>query len=222
MGYRKLTLLGLTTIFLLIGCQEEVNNQIDAQTEVDIESISIEKQEEQRRTYTYEDYKVIFDRAVVESEKFKENDELLKKWLIRILAEEQLLYKTDLTEKQVLQVARQRMHESEMWKDFAKDQYGISFTEEELDQFITEGPEKDLLSNSEDLDESSRIQYQAYSVALGLTLKDLIRQFDRDLHERNVIWLKLRPKLEKKYEIGDNNRLLEKFQEEITEKSLKK
>ncbi|KZE69099.1 hypothetical protein AWM68_02205 [Fictibacillus phosphorivorans] len=76
--------------------------------------------------------------------------------------------------------------------------------EEEVDQFIKAGP-----------DHSDLPQHLAYADALGLSLDQLNHQFDRDLYEKNVMWLKLKPKLEKKYGAISNHALVEKYEAEI-------
>jgi len=43
----------------------------------------------------------------------------------------------------------------------------------------------------------------------------LNHQFDRDLYEKNTIWLRLIPVLEKKYGTTDNNKLVERYEAEV-------
>lgn len=221
----SLILISVATIFVFsLITNDDISETQDnskfankVENEVEVEWKSIEEQEEQRRTYTYQDYKTVYNQVVAEAKKFDVDDTLLNKWIIRILAEEKLLTNTDFTIGQVVHLAKQRMEENETWKNFAIEQYGISITDEEVDQFITDGPEASFRS-VEGLDSSYQNEYKAYAEALGLTLGQLLHQHDRDLHERNVIWLKLQPMLAEKYSIEDNNLLLEKYQEEINEK----
>ncbi|MGD6801047.1 hypothetical protein [Rossellomorea aquimaris] len=196
----KMLTLWVTAILLISGCQPK------AKTEIEIEMKSREEQQMMLETYTLEDYKKVFDEAVSEANKL-ESDEQLNKWIIRTLANEKLLYETELTDEEVLDLAEREMEEYEVWISIAKEEYGITVTDEEIDEFIKEGP-----------DTSDLPQHQAYADALGLTLEELNHDFDRDLYKKNVIWLKLKPQLEKKYGTNDNNKQIEKYEEEVKKK----
>ncbi|WP_113929641.1 hypothetical protein [Bacillus sp. P14.5] len=169
----------MSAIILMTGCQSQ------ADTELDIEMKSEEEQQRIFETYTYDDYRKIFDEVVSEAGKL-EDDKKLNKWIIRTLGQEKLLYEKDLSDDEVLELAEQAMVEDKVWKSIAEEEYGITVTDEEVDQFIKEGPDKSDLP-----------QQQAYAEALGLSLEELNHDFDRDLYEKNVIWLKLKPHLEK-------------------------
>ncbi|MDR7074669.1 hypothetical protein [Fictibacillus barbaricus] len=101
------------------------------------------------------------------------------------------------------------MEEDEVWKSIAKNKYKVSTTQKEVDNYIKEGP-----------DTSDLPQHRAFADAMGLSLEELNHNFDRDIYEKNVIWLKLKPKLEKKYNTTNNNEQIEKYNEEV-EKQLK-
>ncbi|TYR75797.1 hypothetical protein FZC79_09255 [Rossellomorea vietnamensis] len=196
----KLLTLVVPVIFLITGCQTK------EKAELEIEMKSEEEQQKILETYILEDYKKVFDEAVSEANKL-ESDEQLNKWIIRTLANEKLLYETELTDEEVLDLAEREMEEYEVWISIAKEEYGITVTDEEIDEFIKEGP-----------DTSDLPQHQAYADALGLTLEELNHDFDRDLYKKNVIWLKLKPQLEKKYGTNDNNKQIEKYEEEVKKK----
>ncbi|MGF2615039.1 hypothetical protein FZC84_22445 [Rossellomorea vietnamensis] len=187
----------MSAIILMTGCQSQ------ADTELDIEMKSEEEQQRIFETYTYDDYRKIFDEVVSEAGKL-EDDKKLNKWIIRTLGQEKLLYEKDLSDDEVLELAEQAMVEDKVWKSIAEEKYGITVTDEDVDQFIKEGPDKSDLP-----------QQQAYAEALGLSLEELNHDFDRDLYEKNVIWLKLKPHLEKKYDTSDNNEQVEKYEEEV-------
>lgn len=193
----KLYVLCAMAIILITGCQSNAN------TGVEIKMKNEEEQKEILDTYTFDDYKKVLDEVVADANKFEE-DEQLKKWIIRTLAQEKLYYETDLTDEQVVTLSKQAMEEDKAWKTIAKDEYGITVTKEEVDNFIKEGP-----------DTSDLPQHLAFAEALGLTLEELNHDFDRDIYEKNVIWLKLKPELEKKYDITDNNKQVEKYEEEV-------
>lgn len=196
----KMLTLWVTVILLISGCQPKAN------TEIEIEMKSGEEQQLMLETYTLEDYRKVFDEVVSEANKL-ESDEQLNKWIIRTLAQEKLYYETELTDEEVVELAEREMEEDEVWKSIAKEEYGITITDEEVDEFIKEGPDTSNLS-----------QQQAYADALGLTLEKLNHDFDRGLYEKNVMWLKLKPQLEKKYGTKDNNKQIEKYEEEVKKK----
>lgn len=184
-------------MIIISGCQSKAN------TQVEIKMKSEEEQKEIVDTYTFDDYKKVFDEAVSEANKL-EDDEQLRKWIIRTLAQEKVYYETDLTDVQVIELSKQAMEREKVWKSIAKVEYGINVTDEEIDHYIKEGP-----------DTSDLPQHLAYADALGLSLEELNHDFDRDIYEKNVIWLKLKPELEKKYATTDNNQQVERYEEEV-------
>ncbi|MCA1054028.1 hypothetical protein LCM10_03430 [Rossellomorea aquimaris] len=123
------------------------------------------------------------------------------------VAQESLSYETELTDDQVMELAKRNRDLDEAWKTHANEGYGITVTPEEVDDYIKEGP-----------DTSDLPQHQAYADALGLSLEELNHDFDRDLYEKNVIWLKLQPVLEKKYDTANNNELVKRYEEEVGER----
>ncbi len=189
----------VTSIFLITGCQTELKK-------VEIEMKSEDEQKQMLDTYTYDDYKRVFEGVMSVAAAYDENEQLVK-WIIRTLAMEKLYYKTDLTDEEVVHLSKKAMDEDKVWKLIAKEEYGIKVTEDEVDKNIQEGP-----------DTSDLPQHLAYADALGMSLVELNHNFDRDLYEKNVIWLKLRTELTEKYNITDNNQLVEKYGEEVKTK----
>ncbi|WP_142323630.1 hypothetical protein [Bacillus sp. AFS015802] len=184
-------------VFLLAGCQSNEHNQVE---------VKMKSEEELKKianTYTYDDYKRVFDDVISEAEGLEKNEKL-NKWIIRILAAEKLSYQTDLTEDQVVQLAEKAMKEDNVWKSIAQEEYGISATEKEVDTYIQTGP-----------DTSDLPQHRAFADALALSLKELNHEFDYDIYEKEVMWLKLVPQLKKKYDSTDNNTLVEEYEEEV-------
>ncbi len=179
------------------GCQSSDN------ADIEVKMKSNEELKEIADSYTYEDYKRVLEGAVAEANEL-EKDGKLNKWIIRILAQEKLNYETDLTDEQVVKLAEKAMEEDKVWKSVAEDKYGITVSEAEVDRYIKEGPDTFDLP-----------QMQAYADALGLSLEELNHNFDKNIYEKNVIWLKLKPELEKKYGITDNNKQVEKYEEEV-------
>ncbi|WP_345240972.1 hypothetical protein [Pontibacillus salipaludis] len=198
---RKLVVIGLMGMALLTGCQSTSDPQVEIKMKSD------EDQTEILNTYTFEDYRRVYGEAISESSQFDDQDDQLNKWIIRTLAQEKLYYETDLTQEEVVEVSKQAMEEDRVWKSIAENDYGVKVSDEEIDQFITEGPDK-----------SDVPQHLAYAEALGFSLKELNHDYDRDLYEKNVLWMKLKPKLEKKYGVLSNNELIKKYEEEVANK----
>lgn len=194
---KKLMLLS-SIILLLSACTPDTDDKITIKLKTEKE------QKEMFETFTYDDYKKIFDKVVKESKTMKTDDEVLQKWIVRTLANEHMYYKTDLSAGEVIQLSKKKQQELTDWINYAKTEYGVSATSAEIDNYLKEGPDK-----------SKDIQHKAFAEALGLTLKELNHTFDRDLYEKNVIWLKLRPKLENKYGTSDNNVLIDKYEKEV-------
>jgi hypothetical protein len=183
-------------LIVLSSCQSK--------DEIEIKMKSEQKQKEMLDSYTYEDYKRVYDKVVTESKKINKDKEILNKWIIRTLATEALYYENDLSSEQVVNLAQQKMEEHRLWVSYATEHYGIQVNSDMVDKYITDGPDK-----------SSIPQHLAYADALGITLKDLNHTFDRDLYEKNVIWLELKPLLEKEYGTISNNELIKKYEKAI-------
>jgi hypothetical protein len=197
MKFLKLVAYCVTALFLFTGCQSSDD------AEIEVKMKSNEELKEISDTYTYEDYKRVLEEVVAEANEF-EKDGKLNKWIIRTLAQEKLNYETDLTDEQVIKLAEKSLEQDKVWKSIAEDKYGVTVTETEVDKYIKEGPDTFDLP-----------QMQAYADALGLSLEELNHNFDRDIYEKNVIWLQLKPELEKKYGITDNNKQVDKYEEEV-------
>lgn len=196
---------GIAMVLLLGGCQSLANIQ---KTD-DLIEIKVNSKEEQMETvgnYTIDDYRKIFKDIVQEADTYKTEAELLSRWIIRTLGQEKLYFKTDLTKEQVRLLANQQMKRDKAWKAHAKKKYSITLTDEEIDRYIENGPDK-----------SDIPKQLAFAEALGMTLKEYNHNFDRDLYEKNVIWNKLRPLLKEKYDTKNNNTLVEKYEEEYSE-----
>lgn len=189
-----------------------------SQVPIEVEFKSFEEQQVQLETYTYEDYKGLFDIVVAETKEYEVEGEVLRKWLIRTLVNVELFYETDLTKDEIMGLAKQQMEENETWKQFVYEHYKITITEEEVKTFIQEGPMASLKPDSDDLSEGNKGMIQAFVDSFNLTIEEYNYQFERDIHERNVIWGKLQPLLTEKY--GTTSSLHEKYNKEV-EGSLK-
>jgi hypothetical protein len=200
MGYKKIKILSiyLLVFFLITGCQTEESKQVKIKMKSELE------QKEILESYTYDDYKKVFKQAIEEAKKLEKDNKELNKWIIRTLVQEKLYYETDLNDEEVFQLSKESLREDNAWKSIAKNKYGVSVTVKEVDNFIKQGP-----------DTSSLPQHLAYADALGLSLEELNHNFDRDIYEKNVIWIKLKPVLEQKFGVTNNNFLVEKYEAEV-------
>ncbi|KGX92492.1 hypothetical protein N781_16535 [Pontibacillus halophilus JSM 076056 = DSM 19796] len=198
----KLLITCTSTIVLITGCHSEASTHV----EIKMEMKSEEEQIHMLETYTFDDYKRLLDEALSQATNMNP-DAHLEKWVIRTIVEDKLYYVSDLTDKQIEHLSEQAMKEDQLWKTIAREDYNITVTDKEIEEYIRNGP-----------DTSDFPQHLAYAEALGLTLEELNHEFDRDLYEKNVMWLKLKPKLAKKYGITENNAQVEKYEEEVQER----
>lgn len=201
-GLKPLLLIA-TAVLLASGCEAK------AASEIQIKMKTVDEQREILETYTLKDYKTLYENVLNEAKRL-EKDEDLQKWVIRTLAQEKLLFATDLSDKQVKALAKEAMNKDKLWKTIAKKQYGIAASDAEIDRYIKEGP-----------DTSGLPQHLAIAETLNMNLDEYNHGFDRDIYEKAVIWQKLKPELEKKYNTTNNETLAKKFDEEV-EKNYKK
>ncbi|AQQ52596.1 hypothetical protein [Planococcus lenghuensis] len=195
---------------LLAGCEETG----ETEAAVEVEMKSMEEQQKQLETFTYEDYRMVFDEAAARAEELATEDDLLNKWILRVLADDELLYASDFSDEEAIRFARQEMVENEAWKRYAQEEYGVSITETEVDEFITKGPIASLDPDSDlAYDESYMAMQKAIADSLGLTQEELEYEFQRDLYERAVIWEKLEPELTEKY--GESADVRAEYNEEV-------
>ncbi|TFD94450.1 hypothetical protein [Jeotgalibacillus sp. R-1-5s-1] len=184
-------------VLTIAGCQPVAGEQID------IVFKTPEEQHQMLETFTYEDYKNVYDQAIAEAKTYDTNDSL-KKFIIYTLTEEALYYETDLNQDQVIQLAEQQKDELATWIRLASEKYGVTVSDEELDEFISQGPDKSDLP-----------EHQAFADALGLTLEELNHDYERDLYEKNLMWLELEQILKEEYKTSDPQQIIELFEEEV-------
>ncbi|TCI26869.1 hypothetical protein EVJ32_03690 [Exiguobacterium sp. SH5S4] len=195
--FKSFLLCTLSLVIFTTACQSATSSPL---------TIDMKSEEEQRQVvdnFAFDDYKALFDDVITEANQF-DVEEPLRKWVIRTLSQEKLYYETDLTNEQVITLSTEAMKQSIAWKTVAKEKYNIHVTEEEIDRYIQQGPDRSDLPS-----------HLAYASALGLSLHQLNHQFDRDLYEKNTIWLKLKLELEKKYQTDDNNELVDRYEAEV-------
>ncbi|MRX74270.1 hypothetical protein GJU40_19310 [Bacillus lacus] len=110
------------------------------------------------------------------------------------------------------------------WVKYAEDEYGIKVTPQEIDEWISNGPDKFPVDTQ-----------KAYAEALGMSLKELNHTYYRDQYEKWVMWEKLSPLVAEKYgikevdyenieiqentpadEMNFNNKVLSLYEKEVT------
>ncbi|WP_404408170.1 hypothetical protein [Jeotgalibacillus malaysiensis] len=197
----QIYLLFIATIFFLSGCAPEES------AVADIEMKSNEELSVMTDSFTQDDFYNKLSHVMEEAENFEAEGDL-EKWIIRTLSEEALYYAEDLTEDEIIVIAKERLTEDQVWKEIAEKKYGVTVSEEELNQYI------DNITQSFE----SPLQL-AYADVLGLTVEQLNHGFDLDVYEKNLLWEKLKPKLEEEYGTSDSNKLVERYNEEVSEGS---
>jgi plasmid maintenance system antidote protein VapI len=193
---KKQSLFFIIVIFLLllIGCQEQNEPTTDAPLDNFFANTEL----------NYGEYVFIFEDVVERARALNLKDKTLEKWVIRALGDEKLSNKRDLTQDEALKIAKENQAENQAWISVAEEKYEVIVTEEELDQWISAGP-----------DQSEIPQQKAFADALKLSLEELNHEFDRELYKQTLLWEKLIPVLEKKYDTKDQEVLLDKYMEQV-------
>ncbi|NMH75475.1 hypothetical protein HF078_20560 [Bacillus sp. RO2] len=155
---------------------------------------------------SYEEYKFIMEYIVDRAKDMEIENKNLEKWVIRAIGDERLMNKRDLTKEEALEKAKYNLRYYETFMTVAENKYNITVTEEELDTWITEGP-----------DQSDVPQHKAYAEALGLTLVELNHNYDRDLYEQTMVMEKLQSVLFEEYDTSDIDEVRDRFTEEVEE-----
>ena len=155
---------------------------------------------------SYEEYKFILEYIVDRAKEMEIENKELEKWVIRAIGDERLMNKRDLTKEEALEEAEYNHKYYETFMSVAKTKYNVTVTEEELDNWITEGP-----------DQSDVPQHKAYAEALGLTLEELNHDYDRDLYEQTMVMEKLQPILHEEYDTTDVDEVRDRFNKEVEE-----
>lgn len=159
---------------------------------------------------SYEEYTFIMEYIVDRVTEMEIENKELEKWVIRAVGDERLMNKRDLTKEEALEKAKYNQKYYETFMSVSENKYKVTVTEEELDTWITEGP-----------DQSDIPQHKAYAEALGLTLEELNHDYDRDLYEQTMVMEKLQPLLHEEYDTNDANEVRDRFHKEIEEQMKK-
>lgn len=141
-----------------------------------------------------------------------END-IEKKWVKRAVMQAKIDNRT-IANKDILDEAINAMKKRQAWFDTAKEIYGVTVTEAELNSYIDSQYEefKDLPVITQVTD------------GLGISKKEFFYNFESDNFKKNLIWNKLKPYLMDKYPIYEsekqnlleyNNRLVTMFNIEV-------
>ncbi|KMJ58218.1 hypothetical protein AB685_09905 [Bacillus sp. LL01] len=153
---------------------------------------------------SYDEYKFIMEHIVDRAREMEIENKELEKWVIRVIGDERLMNKRDLTKEEAMEKADYNLKYYEAFMSVAENKYNVSVSEDELDAWIKEGP-----------DQSEFPQQKAYAEALNMTLEELNHEYDRDLYKQTIMMEKLQPVLQEAYGTTDGDEVGEKFNEEI-------
>ncbi|ART75899.1 hypothetical protein B4U37_07585 [Sutcliffiella horikoshii] len=197
MNKKRIIFIIVCTLTLLTACQEqkETNDAIEAGP---LDGLFAGSE------LSYEEYKFIMEFIVDRTKKMEIEDKKLEKWVIRAIGDERLMNKRDLTKEEALEKAEYNLKYYETFMSVAENKYNVTVTEEELDNWIAEGP-----------DQSDVPQHKAYAEALDMTLVELNHDYDRDLYEQTMVMEKLQHVLIEKYETSDLEEVKNKFNKEV-------
>lgn len=151
------------------------------------------------------DYKGAAQDALKKVDELNIKDEEKRKWIIRTFIDGKVLGK-NYSDAEIMQTAEERMNKSKKWFELA-EQYGVNVTDEELNKNLEENYQlgKDIP------------QMKEFAEGLGITTRDQVFTFDKDIYKKNLLWGKLVPILQKKYDTKVNNELVKKYNEELSE-----
>jgi hypothetical protein len=136
-------------------------------------------------------------------------DPLIKKWAIREYMAAKY-YGEEITIDQSIKKAKETVQFEKAWLEVAKEHYGVSVTDEELDKFI-----------SENIDPNTVEIQRKFAEGLGITVKELNHEYDSDLNRKLVMLDKLKPKIAEKHGIegekNTHNQIIEAYEKEVRE-----
>ncbi|QFT88479.1 hypothetical protein FIU87_07480 [Bacillus sp. THAF10] len=187
------TIIIVCIFIMLIGCQQQEESNEGGPLDGLFQGLDL----------SYNEYKYIFE-DVVQRGKSMNVDNGLEKWVIRALGDEKLTNKRDLTKEEATKQAEYAKSYYEALEEVSEEKYNISISDAELDEWISNGP-----------DQHEFPQQRAYAEALGLTVKQLNHEYDKDLYHQTVLYERLIPVLQKEYGTQDGEILREKFHKEV-------
>ncbi|WP_010192287.1 hypothetical protein [Bacillus sp. m3-13] len=199
MNKKRIIFIIVCTLTLLTACQEQKETN-EANEAGPLDGLFAGSE------LSYEEYKFIMEFIVDRTKEMEIEDKKLEKWVIRAIGDERLMNKRDLTKEEALEKAEYNLKYYETFMSVAENKYNVTVTEEELDNWIAEGP-----------DQSDVPQHKAYAEALGLTLEELNHDYDRDLYEQTMVMEKLQPLLHEEYDTSDVDEVRDRFNKEVEE-----
>lgn len=155
---------------------------------------------------------------ITTSKKKDDVPEQLKKWVIREMIDTKYFENKDLSIEQSIVIAKERMTFEHAWLQLAETTYGITYDDNEVEDFIKKGPDAN----------PTKMQLD-YAQSLGLTLEELNHHYDRVFYVKHVVWNKLAPKIQEKYQLKEfddpkkeekdplHNRVIRKYESEVQE-----
>lgn len=142
----------------------------------------------------------------------KSSNQELQQWILRVIMEQNVIGEP-VKIGEAVKIAKERLAYEKAWLTLATEKYEIVYTEEEVDTWIANGPDK---SPVPDMFEKAE--------ALGVTVEEMNHTIDRDFYVKWVVWEKLKPVLANKYGVDltsvdsdkdPNTALVEYFNDEV-------
>lgn len=117
------------------------------------------------------------------------SDNQLQKWVVRAVMEKEVVgEKIEINE--AVKIAKEKLEYETAWLEIATKDYNIIYTDNEIDDWIANGPDQNPVP----------AMYEQ-AEALGITLKEMNHTYDRDFYVKWVVWESLQPKLAEKYDV---------------------
>lgn len=116
----------------------------------------------------------------------KNSNQELQQWILRVIMEKNVVGE-QIKIGEAVKIAKEKLAYEKAWLSLATEKYEIDFTDEEVDTWIANGPDKSPVPDMFDKAE-----------ALGVTVEEMNHTFDRDFYVKWVVWEKLKPVLAEK------------------------
>lgn len=196
---KKILLLGATfsLVFVVLNNNENANadsnNAVPEKTEAEvIEEMHDGAKVAKQPTKTMWQNAIDLGKGEQQLLSSSSNNQQLQKWIIRTIMDKEVVGEK-VSADEAIKIAEERLEYENTWLEIAIKDYKIVYTDEEVDAWITNGPDKQPLPTMYEQAE-----------ALNLTLEELNHVYDRDFYVKWVVWEKLYPILAEKYDVDLN------------------
>lgn len=208
--------IGIIIVLVAAGAVIFIGNQDRKQDPADPTTSEKKPPEIQVIEFTPEKEIEIMKQSVAKANELQQrvDDPELFNWLVFTIGGVKT-FELDFSDEEIIQKAKQEKQENERYIAYAKEQYGVSFSDEEIDQLVEEYFQ---------LEGSELEKVQAFAGMLDMTVEEYMYEFERARNTQSLMWMELQPLLKEKYaeEFRKQTRvdrlntfLLEKYKEEI-------